>query len=54
MHGFSDWRLAFEVKLRLEECGKAHAVSDSCLREKENAGEFVNYQLILDFEGKSR
>jgi hypothetical protein len=54
MHGFSGWRVAFEVKLRLREYGKAHAISDSYLRGRESVGDFVNYQLVLDFKSTSR
>ena len=52
MHAFSGWRIAFEMNLKLREYKKAHAISDGCLKDRESVGEFVNYQLVLDFESK--
>jgi hypothetical protein len=49
MHSFSNWRVAFEVRLKLREYGKADAISDGCLGEKESVGKFVLHQLVLDF-----
>jgi len=50
MHSFSGWKIAFEVQVKLREYKKTHAITDCCLRERESVGEYVNQQLILDFE----
>src|ERR1700730_11336618 len=54
MYEFSNWRVAFEVKVKLREYTKEHVISDSCLRDKKGVGDYVNRQLVLDFACKYR